>query len=263
MGKMFFFDIDGTLLDCPMGMNEMSEKTISSLDTLRRQGHSVFLATGRCKCFIIDEVMKYPFDGYVTCNGGFVEYKGKPIYKNVVSAKAIELTHKLCKKHGWLYYFESSNNIYVPDKKNSKHILFRDNWRMKPEVVIDCFDFNEIETYIGMIVVNSEDDVKIVERELSQYFEIQRHMHGTSFDLTLKNESKGNGIKHLIDRLGIDIKDTIAFGDGRNDIEMLETVGLGIAMENAAQETKDASDYVTKSVLDDGITYALKKFNFI
>lgn len=60
-----------------------------------------------------------------------------------------------------------------------------------------------------------------------------------------------------------DIKDTIAFGDGRNDIEMLETAGLGIAMGNAVDEAKAVADYVTARIEDDGIQKALKKFKLI
>jgi Cof subfamily protein (haloacid dehalogenase superfamily) len=263
MKKLFFFDIDGTLIDYPSGLTTISNQTIESLNLLKSQGHSVFLATGRCKCFILDEVMKYPFDGYVTCNGGYVEYKNEVIYKNIIPAEAIKITHELCLKNNWLYYFESSDNIYVLDKNNEKHVHFRDNWGMKPHTIIDDYDFHKIETYIGMIVVNNENDVEVLKETLSPYFSIQRHMHGYSFDLTLKGESKGNGIKKLVEGLNLDLNDTVAFGDGRNDLEMIETVGLGIAMGNGAQELKDVSDYMTKTVLDEGIAYALKKFSFI
>ena len=263
MEKMFFFDIDGTLLDFTKGLYTISEKTIESMNKLKEQGHSVFLATGRCKCFVLDEVMKYPFSGYVTCNGGYIEYKGKGIYKNIVPAKAIETAHNLCKENGWLYYFEANDKIYVLDKDDPKHIQFRDGWGMKESTICDDFEFDKIETYIGMIVINYKGDIPLMVETLSPYFDIQKHNSGNSFDLTLKGESKGASIKRLANALGIDIKDTIAFGDGRNDIEMLETVGLGIAMGNAVEEAKEASDYITDSVLDEGITTALKKFSFI
>lgn len=261
--KLFFFDIDGTLLDFTQGLYNISNKTIESMDALKKQGHSVFLATGRCKCFVLDEVMKYPFSGYVTCNGGYIEYQGKSIYKNIVPSKAIEVTHNLCKENGWLYYFEANDMIYVLDKNDPKHIKFRDGWGMKEETICDDFDFNEIETYIGMIVINNKEDIPLLVDTLSPYFEIQKHNSGCSFDLTLKGESKGASIKRLADALEVDIKDTIAFGDGRNDIEMLEMVGLGIAMGNAVDEAKAASDYITDDVLEEGITTALQKFKFI
>ena len=85
MSKLFFFDIDGTLIDCNKGLYGISTINRNSFDQLKQKGHDVFLATGRCKCFITEGVMDYPFSGYVTCNGGYVEYKGDAIYKAVAS----------------------------------------------------------------------------------------------------------------------------------------------------------------------------------
>jgi len=263
MSKLFFFDIDGTLIECEKGIFEIQINTKKALDQLKKQGDDVFLATGRCKCFIVDGVMKYPFSGYVTCNGAYVEYQGKEVYKQVVPAEAIKKTHDLCKERNLAYYFESNDYIYVLNKNNPRHIEFKDNWGMKDKVILDEFDVDQIETYIGMIVVNSKDDIKYVVEELSPYFDIQRHQSGLSFDLTLKGESKAKGIKKLIEYLNTDIQDTIAFGDGRNDIEMLEEVGLGIAMGNAAVEAKHVADYVTDRVDNDGIVKALTHFSLL
>ena len=98
---------------------------------------------------------------------------------------------------------------------------------------------------------------------LSPYFEIQRHQSDYSFDLTLRGESKAVGIKHLVEAMGKDIKDTIAFGDGRNDIEMLEEVGIGVAMGNGCQEAKSVADYITDSIENEGISKALMNFDLI
>ena len=98
---------------------------------------------------------------------------------------------------------------------------------------------------------------------LSPYYDVQRHQSDCSFDLTLRGVSKALGISELVKNINKDIKDTIAFGDGRNDIEMLETVGLGIAMGNAVIEAKAVADYVTDRIENDGIEKALKKFELI
>ena len=87
MKKLFFFDIDGTLIECEKGIYEIQKNTQDALDKLKDNGNDVFLATGRCKCFIVDGVMKYPFSGYVTCNGTYVEYNGNVIYKKVVPSE--------------------------------------------------------------------------------------------------------------------------------------------------------------------------------
>lgn len=263
MKKMFFFDIDGTLIECNKNIFSIQDNTKMALDELVKKGNDVFLATGRCKCFIVDGVMDYPFSGYVTCNGAYVEYMGKSIYKKIVPKEAIRKTHDLCEERDMAYYFEGNDYIYVLDKNNPMHIEFKDNWGMKETVVVDEFDIDEIETYIGMIVVNSKEDISYMIETLSPYFDVQKHQSDSSFDLTLKGESKAKGITKLVEALDRDIKDTVAFGDGRNDIEMLESVGLGVAMGNAAIEAKFVADYITNDVDKDGIVEALHHFSLI
>lgn len=263
MEKLFFFDIDGTLIECNKGIYRIPDEVRRGMDQLKKQGNDVFLATGRCKCFIVDGVMDYPFSGYVTCNGAYVEYKGKDIYKKVVPVEAIEKTHQLCVGRNLAYYFEGNEHIYVLNKKNPKHLEFKEKWGMKDKVIIDHYDVHDIETYIGMIVLNSEDDKEAMYQALSPYFHIQQHQEGLSFDLTLKNESKAKGIQELVQGLGKSMNETVAFGDGRNDIEMLSAVHLGIAMGNAAAETKAVADYITDNVECNGIMKALKHFSFL
>lgn len=263
MEKLFFFDIDGTLIECSLGIYSILDETKESLDKLKEYNHGVFLATGRCKCFIVDGVMEYPFSGYVTCNGACVEYNNEIVYKKNIDVEAIEKTVELCKEHGYNFYFEASDMIYVRDKQNQRHIEFCEEWGMKEEYTCDQFDPKDIEVHIGMIVVNKKEDIDIMYEALSPYFNIQRHHYEFSFDLTIKGESKAKGIKKLSEVLGKTIDDTIAFGDARNDIEMLQEVGLGIAMGNGTIEAKEASKYITDNIDEQGITKALHHFEFI
>lgn len=263
MQKLFFFDIDGTLIECNRGIYSIQDSTRKALDQLKQQGDDVFLATGRCKCFIVDGVKEYPFSGYVTCNGAYVEYKGEVVYKKIIGEDAIMATHKICQERNMAYYFEGNDYIYVLNKTNPKHIEFKNNWGMKDEVIVDDFKVEDIETYIGMIVVNSTEDIEPMVEALSPYFDIQRHQSDFSFDLTLKGESKAKGICKLVQALDLKMESTVAFGDGRNDIEMLSEVGLGIAMGNAAIEAKHVADYITDDVDNDGILKALHHFSLL
>lgn len=263
MERLFFFDIDGTLIDCEKGIFEIPLNVQKALNELKDNGHGVFIATGRCKSFIVDGVMKYPFSGYVTCNGACVEYLGKIIYKKLIPIEAIEKTHQFCVKYDCAYYFENSDSIYVLNKDNPKHIEFKNNWGMKDEIIVDDFDIKDIETYIGMVVLNNEQEIPLLKKELSPYFDIQQHVSGLSFDLTLKGESKAKGIEELVKALSKDMEDTVAFGDALNDLEMLNKVKLGIAMGNACAVAKKAARYVTSSIDDNGIVNALKHFGFI
>ena len=79
-------------------------------------------------------------------------------------------------------------------------------------------------------------------------------------DITATNANKGNGLLDIISHEGISIDETMAFGDGGNDLSIIEKAGLGVAMENANQALKEVADYVTSSVDEDGVYNAMKKF---
>mgnify|MGYP002627271449 CR=1 FL=1 len=74
--------------------------------------------------------------------------------------------------------------------------------------------------------------------------------------------NKGGGLKFLAEYLGIPMSETLAFGDGLNDITMIEAAGTGVAMENAVDEVKAAADYVTLDCNNDGVAEGIKRFCF-
>ena len=79
-------------------------------------------------------------------------------------------------------------------------------------------------------------------------------------DISVRGVTKASGISAFAKEMGISIEETISFGDGGNDIPMIEAAGLGIAMGNAGDDVKAAADYITASVDDDGFAAALRKF---
>ncbi|CDB11512.1 cof-like hydrolase [Bacteroides sp. CAG:633] len=104
--------------------------------------------------------------------------------------------------------------------------------------------------------------VESQEREVSPYTpncEMGR-WHPAFVDVTAKGNTKQKGIDEIIRHFGIRLEDTIAFGDGGNDISMLRHAGIGIAMGNAADHVKAAADYVTDTVDNDGIAKAIEQW---
>ena len=82
-------------------------------------------------------------------------------------------------------------------------------------------------------------------------------------EFLIKGNSKAAGMQMVLDAVGCAVEDTMAFGDSGNDLPMLKAAGIGVCMGNGVQEAKDAADYVTKTVLEDGIFHALKHFHLI
>ncbi len=72
--------------------------------------------------------------------------------------------------------------------------------------------------------------------------------------------NKGAGLKFIADKVNIPMSETIAFGDGSNDIFMIRDAGIGVAMANAIDEIKAAADYITLSCDEDGVAEGIKKF---
>jgi len=81
-----------------------------------------------------------------------------------------------------------------------------------------------------------------------------------SFELYSKKNTKATGIIKALEYLDIDINNSYAFGDGKNDIEMLETVGCGIAMGNACDSIKKYANEITTSIHDDGVATGIERF---
>lgn len=82
----------------------------------------------------------------------------------------------------------------------------------------------------------------------------------SNIEITKKGIHKGKTLKALADRLGIKTDEIMAFGDGENDIDMMEIVGISVAMENAVESVRVIADYITKSNDEDGVAYAIEMY---
>lgn len=258
----FFFDIDGTLLDYPHQLTTISKATTIALDKLRER-HPTFIASGRTHCFIDPAIRAYPFDGFVTCNGAYVEYQGQCIYKKTMKKEAILKAMKVSDELNATLYLESRDCIYVYHAHLLLHQVFSKNWGMDPKIIVTDFDPNQIEVYIGMIIAQKEEDCPLIIESLKDDFDVSRHVNQKSFDLTLPNENKAMGIKQVMNYFHSDLSEAWAFGDGNNDIEMIQSVGHGIAMGNAVDALKAVAKDVTDTAWQDGIVKSLEKYHFI
>jgi Cof subfamily protein (haloacid dehalogenase superfamily) len=276
-GKLIFFDIDGTLVGFD---GKIPKSTYKALDMARSKGNKVFICTGRSKCQIYDFLIDYGFDGIIAATGAYVEYKGKLISHDTIGDKDIARL---------IGYFDSQNIAYtlqaadnqISSEDNLKIMKKLINEQLKasgrednPNAFADVVIADDLTTNPAKygyaekaIYYASAIPIKEVESALSPYFDVTASSFEkpdeTSGEVTMAGINKAYGMKVIGDYLGISKADMIAFGDGPNDIDMLEYAGVGIAMGNAGEYTKSAADMVTDRISEDGIYNALEKLGII
>lgn len=261
MIKAVFFDIDGTLVSFNTHM--IPESTLFALDTLRQKGIKTFIATGR-SLNQMKRLKELPaFDGYILLNGNYcITDKDDVIFKNCIPSEDIENLIKYLNSHPTPVEFVYETYETMSETNDVVEQLWA-NVNIPRPPIVNIQDSPKNGVFQLGIFQSPEEETK--------HNIIQRFMPGCEsmrwcdgfFDVIPKGSKKSGGIDKIIAHYGIRLEETIAFGDGGNDIDMLQHAGIGIAMGNAADNVKTAADYVTTSVDNDGILNALKHFGII
>lgn len=256
MIKAAFFDIDGTLFSHTM--HEIPESARKAVHLLREKGIKVFLATGRGMKTLKNVAWgDLSFDGYVTLNGQIC-----------LDAEENVLFEAPIKGEDAAYLIDAFRNKTIPlgiVEKNRIYLNFiNETVRLAQEsVAIPMLPIGEytgepIYQMIGYMTRKETESlaIKIPNCKITRWYE-------DGIDIISKDGGKANGIQKILETYGYTREETIAFGDSDNDLEMLEFAGIGVAMENAVECVKEAADYVTSHVDEDGIWNACKYFGLI
>lgn len=257
MIKAVFFDIDGTLLDHEF--HRMPRSTLTALKQLRKQGIKLFVATGRPPNNLTTIKQWFDFDGYLTSNGQYCFNEETVIYEKYIEYDDIKNILPYLNEFQIPVLFatleENFSNIanYRLDEVASS--LNQPRYPVKSADEILDHQIVQLMAYID----EAEDE------KFLSYLPNCKSVRWTPVfaDIIPIDGGKNRGIDQMIKHYQIDLDEVMAFGDGGNDIDMLQHVGIGIAMGNASDIVKAASDYVTSKIDDDGIYRGLKKFGLI
>lgn len=262
MNKMLVFDLDGTLL----GENSwITKETKEYLKLKKEEGYKIVIATGRIFSSALDVTYGAGFSDYIISDNGAAIYETlnkSPFFVKTISKKIVERIFE--------YYNKKCRYIDVCDKNN---IYKYSDYIDENKVVINLKDKDEILNRIGEIthvsisMYENIDVERLFEILCDDFPELSILIMQDSFDgkkwieIQPKDCSKYNSISILAKHLNIKNEDIIAFGDGLNDIGMIESCGIGIAMNNALDEVKNVAKYVTKkSHVDNGVIEFLKEY---
>ncbi|MDO5555173.1 MAG: Cof-type HAD-IIB family hydrolase [Clostridia bacterium] len=257
MYKAIFFDIDGTLIS--FKTHTMPTTTLEALKKLREKGIKLFVATGRPKmaAMFIEDYFK--FDGYITLNGQYCFNESEVIHKKSINKNEIKNLVNLLKTNPFPCTFIEENRMYINyiDDKVKEHCKMTNQQLPKIGNVEEALK-NDIYQFLAYL---DEDQKSILIDNVKEI--IPNRAVNICMDVAPAGGGKVVGIDAILNYYKISLNETIAFGDGRNDIEMLKHVNLGIAVGNSSDEVKKNADYVTTDIENDGIKKSLVDLKII
>ena len=261
MKKAVFFDIDGTLIDAMSNHLLLTDRVAKAINNLKAAGHYVFIASGRPLDFIDPKIANFGFDGFVLMNGAVVVINGEVIFAEEIDHRVVEDVCKFCDANDTEYIFESHPKVYLSKDFKSSELFFA-NLDINILKFVRDFKIGNFPTYKMEFLTNRPDAGEIYYKLLQTptLTGINDPFHCDNLELYARKNSKASGILHALEHLGIDINNSYAFGDGLNDIEMIQTVGCGMAMGNGNEKLKRLAKHVLPSVADDGVAYGIERY---
>ncbi|WP_133253942.1 Cof-type HAD-IIB family hydrolase [Paenibacillus xerothermodurans] len=253
MIKLVAFDVDGTLRD----REYLPKSTRRALHTLKEHGITLALCTGRSEYEMKALWTELEIDWAVTCNGSHIGHQGKTVFDNPFSRETVQDWLELAERlnHTLLLY---GAELMFTNRANDPHFLQaqKEIGFMEPVLLKDGDEVPNI--YQCIVFCNEEDEAHYVKGERSRYY-IHR-WRPWAVDINPNGMHKALGLQKLLDHLNLMPQEVAAFGDGLNDLELLESVGMGIAMGNGGELLKKKARFVTKPLREDGIEYAVHKW---
>lgn len=276
---IIFMDVDGTLCD---DTGRVPESAAMAIKAARKNGHLVYLCTGRSKSELNEEIMSIGFDGLIGAGGGYVESNGEVLSHLKFEKETMLDLIDFLDENGVAYYLESNDGLFSSKNciSTMNEIVFSDIDQASEDYqslrsTLDVFcsylteknDSIDYSTINKVSFINNQVPFEVVQEKFGTEFNVMRStvpvFGKNSGEIVLKGIHKGVAIAQLLEHLNEEVSRTMAYGDAHNDIEMFELVNVGVAMGNASEDLKKIADDLTTAHNQDGIYQSFKKYQLI
>lgn len=271
--KLIFLDVDGTLTVA--GSNTPPESAMKAVRLAQAKGHLVFLCTGRNPAMLAP-VWALGFDGAVAGAGGYVFTKDKVLFDCPMEKEDFETGMRLLKENGVFRTIEARDTTWGDEdlgdflaqagEGNSELVRWRkalaEQLNIHPmseydgspvyKIVFMCREAKQLEPARKAL----EERYNFVVQDVAAHNCLNGELINRKFD-------KGRGVRIVAEAFGAEIEDTVGFGDSMNDLEMIETVGTSVCMDNGSPALKAQSDIVCPAVEEDGLYKAFEQLGLI
>ena len=272
-----FLDVDGTLVNYS---NELPNSAVKAIKAAQANGHKVYPVTGRSKAEMYAELLEIGFDRYIGGNGNYVESNDEVILHQLITAEQEKMIVDWLNNRGLAFYLESNNGLFASEQFETRgeqtvkdYAAYKEKSGTEtmtvrqafPEMIFDGQLYRADVNKISFILEEYED--YLAAADFFSDFQVgtwggigEQALFG---DIALANITKQTAIKKLLEHHGVDRKNTIAFGDAKVDIPMLEYCEIGVAMGNGGKEITAMADHITDSVDNDGLEKAFLHLGLI
>lgn len=277
--KVIFLDVDGTLVDYK---NHLPQSAVKAVQRARANGHLVYICTGRSHAEIQPELWNMGLDGMIGGNGSYVEHQGIVLMHQVISEEDSRAIVDWLHERGLEFYLESNNGLFASEHfKEAARPVMRAYALTKgaKETQIKNMEAEDVLhglVYGGNLYRRDLNKVSFILKSYQDHLDSKetfpqlkagtwggRGETALFGDLGLANIDKAHAIDVLLGYLGRDKSHTIAFGDAKVDIPMLDYCAVGIAMGNGGPEILAMADLVTADVEDDGLYKAFERLGLV
>ena len=249
---IIFFDIDGTLAEG----THVPQSAANAVARTRAAGNLVFICTGRPRAYAENTFGAYA-DGFVCCNGRLAVRGGERVIGRPITQEQMTTILRVLDEFGVGYAFFGADGLYYGGNQKYRPI--------SDQVHGPCGELDEAlaegeDLYSYDIFFAEAAERDAIAAALEGISLVNPHGPHPSADVTVAGYGKGDACLDVCRALGIDHADSYAFGDGVNDISMVEAVAYGVAMGNAVDELKKVAEFVTTDIHDDGVANGLAHF---
>lgn len=255
---IIFLDVDGTLIS--FTTHKVPQSAITALKKAHDNGARIVIATGR-PIADLKEISEVPYDSVIALNGSDISLRdGRRITTHPIPPEEFRKSIQLADKYDFIIGIENDKGVIV-----NRHGKVLEEWaelvahRVPP--VVDLQREYAEGNCCQLCFFCDEATEALVMKELPR---LNASRWNPMFaDINVRGIDKATGIEEICRYYGGSEADTIAFGDGGNDIPMIRKAAVGIAMGNARDEVKSQANIVTDTVDDDGICNALLRLKVI
>lgn len=260
--RLLVTDMDGTLL---ASNGDLSEKNVAALRRLTQEGVQVAIATGRPSLALQPFVDKLGLSSLpvVVFNGALMARMqagatapSEVLFSLPLSPADVDAVFAIAEALNLCISYVLLDGSYCRARNDDHYKLLRKFEHLEgiSQTLVDSFD--GLAPPLKLVLLAEDPDAVAAEARSRLPKELQTHVISAEMHVEFLNAAanKGTALPKLAELLGVTLEDTIAFGDGSNDLEMLRAAGYGVAMSNAKAITKDGADHVLEwSNDEDGV----------